>query len=241
MKCGLLGRKLGHSYSPQIHSYLGNYSYELFEKLISNKLFFVMRLSLSFKKLIDKEDEDTIIVYHPKDKKRAFTLRAVHFSLPDGSTEYLVTNIISPDFKLETFKELYFLRWGIESRYKELKMSFKLESFSGYKPEIIKQDFYAAVFLSNLASITKNFADSKIEKNGTNIYLYQANKNFIINQMKVNIISFLIFKGKRIIKLIDNIVDEALLNRSEIRPGRKYPRRKKYTRRKYFINNKPCL
>lgn len=32
MKCGLLGRKLGHSYSPQIHSYLGPYSYELFEK-----------------------------------------------------------------------------------------------------------------------------------------------------------------------------------------------------------------
>lgn len=32
MKCGLLGRKLGHSYSPLIHSYLGQYSYELFEK-----------------------------------------------------------------------------------------------------------------------------------------------------------------------------------------------------------------
>lgn len=32
MKCGLLGRKLGHSYSPQIHSYLGDYSYSLFEK-----------------------------------------------------------------------------------------------------------------------------------------------------------------------------------------------------------------
>ena len=32
MKCGLLGRKLGHSYSPQIHGYLGEYSYELFEK-----------------------------------------------------------------------------------------------------------------------------------------------------------------------------------------------------------------
>lgn len=32
MKCGLLGRKLGHSYSPQIHSFLGSYSYELFEK-----------------------------------------------------------------------------------------------------------------------------------------------------------------------------------------------------------------
>ena len=32
MKCGLLGRKLGHSYSPQIHSLLGDYSYSLFEK-----------------------------------------------------------------------------------------------------------------------------------------------------------------------------------------------------------------
>lgn len=32
MKCGLLGKKLAHSYSPQIHSYLGDYAYSLFEK-----------------------------------------------------------------------------------------------------------------------------------------------------------------------------------------------------------------
>ena len=32
MKCGLLGRKLGHSYSPQIHGFLGDYTYDLFEK-----------------------------------------------------------------------------------------------------------------------------------------------------------------------------------------------------------------
>ena len=32
MKCGLLGGKLGHSYSPQIHGQLADYSYELFEK-----------------------------------------------------------------------------------------------------------------------------------------------------------------------------------------------------------------
>ena len=31
-KCGLLGRKLGHSYSPQIHAQLGDYPYNLFEK-----------------------------------------------------------------------------------------------------------------------------------------------------------------------------------------------------------------
>ena len=32
MNCGLLGRKLGHSYSPQIHAFLGDYRYSLFEK-----------------------------------------------------------------------------------------------------------------------------------------------------------------------------------------------------------------
>lgn len=32
MKCGLLGRHLGHSYSPYIHSQLGDYCYELFER-----------------------------------------------------------------------------------------------------------------------------------------------------------------------------------------------------------------
>lgn len=32
MKCGLLGRTLGHSYSPAIHAKLGDYCYDLYEK-----------------------------------------------------------------------------------------------------------------------------------------------------------------------------------------------------------------
>ncbi|MBR5534962.1 MAG: shikimate kinase [Ruminiclostridium sp.] len=31
MKCGLLGEKLGHSYSPELHAFFGDYDYELFE------------------------------------------------------------------------------------------------------------------------------------------------------------------------------------------------------------------
>ena len=32
MKCGLLGEKLGHSYSPAIHGMLADYEYKLYEK-----------------------------------------------------------------------------------------------------------------------------------------------------------------------------------------------------------------
>ena len=31
MRCGLLGEKLGHSFSKEIHERLGRYTYELFE------------------------------------------------------------------------------------------------------------------------------------------------------------------------------------------------------------------
>ena len=31
MKCGLIGERLGHSFSPLIHSYLADYSYDLCE------------------------------------------------------------------------------------------------------------------------------------------------------------------------------------------------------------------
>lgn len=32
LRCGLLGGKLGHSYSPAIHHELGDYAYRLYEK-----------------------------------------------------------------------------------------------------------------------------------------------------------------------------------------------------------------
>lgn len=216
-------------------------SYDLFQKLICCNLFFVMRLSKSFKKLIHTDNPDTSMSYCPKGKKTPLSLRLIHLTLPDGTTEYLVTNITDLTFTLDTFKELYFLRWGIESRYKELKISYKLESFSGYKPEIIKQDFYATVFLSNLSAVVKNAADSKIKNHRKNKHRYQANKNFIINQTKTNILTLLTIHTKKIITLIDEIVEEAIRNRSEIRPGRQFPRHKKYTRRKYCMNDKPCI
>ncbi len=47
MKCGLLGAKLGHSYSPQIHSLLGSYSYDLLEKNVEDLEHFIKNSDFS--------------------------------------------------------------------------------------------------------------------------------------------------------------------------------------------------
>ena len=59
MNCGLLGGKLGHSYSPQIHSQLGDYSYELFEKapeelenFLKNGDFTGLNVTIPYKKAV---------------------------------------------------------------------------------------------------------------------------------------------------------------------------------------------
>ena len=59
MKTGLLGRKLGHSYSPQIHAYFGDYSYELFEwepedveDFLKNGDFQAINVTIPYKKTV---------------------------------------------------------------------------------------------------------------------------------------------------------------------------------------------
>lgn len=59
MRCGLLGEKLGHSYSPQIHGQLAHYSYELFEKkpdeleaFLKNGDFSGLNVTIPYKKAV---------------------------------------------------------------------------------------------------------------------------------------------------------------------------------------------
>ncbi len=86
MKCGLLGRKLGHSYSPQIHAYLGDYSYELFEKepneigdFLKNGDFTAINVTIPYKK--------DVIPFCDELSPRAIAMGAVNTIVrrPDGS------------------------------------------------------------------------------------------------------------------------------------------------------------
>lgn len=77
MKCGLLGEKLCHSYSPQIHGYLADYSYSLFEiapmqldDFLRNGDFGGINVTIPYKK--------AVIPYCAELSDRAQTLGAVN-------------------------------------------------------------------------------------------------------------------------------------------------------------------
>ena len=81
-------------------------SEELFRFLDTKKIFFLMRIPQTYKKAV-LEEEDGLFTYPASSMEKSLTLRSLHFLLEDGSTEYLVTNIMEDKMDYSAFKELY--------------------------------------------------------------------------------------------------------------------------------------
>lgn len=200
-----------------------------------------MRVSTSFKLAESLDSDDSILEYKVNGEFRK--VRVIKFELSNGITETLVTNIYDKTIKISEFKELYFLRWGIESKYKELKCSIEIEEFSGTKPISIEQDFYVSLYLSMIGTLLKKEADIAIandNKNKNLKYEYQANRNFILEQVFKNIIS-IITKSKKRKKILNSILEKAIKIRSQIRPNRSCERKIKHPRKKHHHNIKSCI
>jgi hypothetical protein len=104
---------------------------------------------------------------HPKneDLPKALTVRFVRVTLDNGEYEVLVTSLLDQQkYPTAIFKELYYLRWGIETFYGILKTRLNVENFSGYSPEAIRQDFFAAVFLTGAETILTEDAEADLKK-----------------------------------------------------------------------------
>ena len=114
-----------------------------------------MRVPKTFKKAIS-EQEDALFTYPASRNKESITLRNIHFLLEDGSTEYLVTNLMPEQMVKENFPDLYQLRWGVESKYRELKNRLEIEAFNSIKPVSVQQEFFAAMYLSNLVAVMRS-------------------------------------------------------------------------------------
>lgn len=184
-------------------------SIRLIDHMIENGQFFVMRLKTSdFVKecvgLNESEDDRWLDISYDSKRSNQFRddkqfrmkllntvyhLRFVKFQivLSDGSlaTEILLTNLSESDFDAEAMKELYHLRWDVETCYRSMKSQLKMEEFSGYRERLIRQDIYACALVYNAVSDVI-CAKENLKKIESERYQYEMafNRNFATGKLK---------------------------------------------------------
>ena len=96
---------------------------------------------------------------------KTLTVRFVRVTLDTGEYEVLVTSLTNQAvYVTADFKELYWLRWGIETFYGILKTRLILENFSGYSPAAIRQDFFATIFLTGIETLMTMDTEADLTK-----------------------------------------------------------------------------
>lgn len=220
-------------------------SYDFFKRITQNGYYFVMRVQETVKALTQLDANDEIVNYSPAQLRKAESIpvRAIHVTLDNGTDECLVTNIVDPTITPEMFKELYFMRWGVESKYYELKCQLKLEEFSGSLHGSVEQDFFINLLFSNLCSLIKAEADiciTKELKNKKNKFQYQANRSFIIGRLK-KLLVLMLCGTREIASTINQLLQEAVKRRSQIQPNRKCKRPRMQLRYRHLNNRKTCV
>jgi hypothetical protein len=160
---------------------------------------------------------------YTKDSYRV--VRLVRVQLKSGETEILITSLMDPEkFPNQLFKKLYYMRWGVETFYDELKNKIKAEHFSGYSQHSIMQDFYAALFVSNVQSlIVRDINEELAKESEGNKYQYKVNTNISYGFLKDRVIT-LFFSNKDMATITVELKELFKKHTIPIRPNRKFER-----------------
>lgn len=217
----------------------GYYSEDMFRYCVEHQHLCLMRLKQNYN--IAKKCSGDIITVLPgneKDGTEDIRIRVIEVILNAGTKEYLATNLFDSHISQQMFRELYFYRWPVETKHKELKSLLAIEEFSGATTTSVLQEFYINVLLSNLSSLIKNQVDEEIQitAKSTNKYRYQANRAFIIGRVKTIVSKILcnLFD----LSALDILYKESLRCRSQIMPGRTFRRKKNKAIGRTHFNNK---
>ena len=98
--------------------------------------------------------------------------RAVRLKISDDSYECIITNLDRKAFPPEKIKELYHMRWGIETSFRDLKHTIGLNHFHSKKVEFIKQEIFARLVLYNFCEA---IASHVVVRNKPRKHTYQLN------------------------------------------------------------------
>ena len=150
-----------------------------------------------------------------KEKARKMGRLEIRITLVDigkDEPEILATNLTPEEFTTEDLKELYKKRWTVETGFDRLKNLIEIEDFSGIRRPIIEQDFYAHIFVYNLAMTIKNHAEHNITRTPRNKdekIIYQSNFAKITGNIYLFFFDIIFQTQTKREEIIDFIVKEA--------------------------------
>ncbi|WP_312887401.1 IS4 family transposase [Clostridium lacusfryxellense] len=104
--------------------------------------------------------------------------RIVRFPISENTYEVIITSLTEKEFPAERIKEIYHLRWGIETSFRELKYAIGLTNLHSKKVAYIVQEIFARLTMYNFCEMitTQVVIQQKDRK-----YIYQVNFTMAIS------------------------------------------------------------
>lgn len=100
------------------------------------------------------------------------SFRIARFQILEDTYETVLTNLDKGQYPIEKLKQLYTLRWGIETSFRDLKYTIGMLDFHSKKVMCIQQEIYARLIMYNFAEmITSHIVIEKKQRK----YTYKAN------------------------------------------------------------------
>jgi hypothetical protein len=167
---------------------------------------------------------------------KSVPVRVLKVKLPTGKMETLLTSLSQKQLPLAKAAELYFRRWAVETAFDLIKSKLELENFSGKTSVCVKQDFYATMYLANLALFLAAESDEKIARADAGKRLKYPRKsscNRTVHLLRKAFIRLLLepdkaLRNAMLQRIVDSIAEypvSIVPNRS---PERKAPRKKRF-------------
>lgn len=153
-------------------------------------------------------------------------IRLVRVALKD-KIEVLATNLWEHEgYDTNEFKQLYALRWGIETNIGLQKNLLQLESFSGRKIQTVLQDFYATLFTANLHSLLIKDGQQQLDKQSNQKkYPLKVNNNKAQGELRRKIVA--LFFDINPIEVLKQLTSYFIKSPLPVRKGRVFERVKK--------------
>ena len=209
----------------------GYWSPELLQSIEDGGRKFLVRLASNGISAVTKAEKASGSFEH-----KGMRLRFHTFRLSSGEMEYLVTNLSEEEATDAELKELYALRWGVETRYNELKNKLEFIRFSGKSELIVKQDFFAYLTVMNLIAAAVHDANEiaqQKKKEAIQQYDYKPNKTVAINILKTRYLrATLESDPQKKSQMFSVLLEDIARFTVPVRPDRHFPRQMRRDRQR---------